>query len=175
MNGALLSLASGGGPDLLRLFIVHTFGFILVVVVIKLFVWKHLVTFFRGRREGIRETIEKGEKDVEATRGTIGEVTGKLKTIGAESKVRMDAADKEARATCDGMMDEARDGARRIGERAQREAVLEKEKALLELKQESIRLTLIAAERVVDRTMDDATHQAMVDGYIADMDKATHK
>ena len=156
-------------------FLAQLLGFIILVAILYKFAWKHIVNIFTSRAEQIRQKVEESEKGAEGTKGEIEKYTKQISGIDSESVQRMSAAEKEGRAGRDDILAQAKQSAKSITERAKREVTLEREKALLELRHDSIELTLAAADGLVDRTMDDKTHKAMVDEFIRNLDSATHK
>ena len=156
-------------------FITQLMGFAILVFVIWWFAWKHLVNIFKNRREQIAAKVEESEKGAAESKEEIEKFGDQLAHIDRDAEKRLDAARKEGRAGRDDLLAQARIASQRIQERAKREITLERDKALMILREDSIRLTLAAAEGLVDRTMDDSTHNAMVQKYIQDLDKVTHE
>lgn len=169
-------LASGGeGPGPWSLFFTQLLGFLVVVGILRLFVWKHLKGFLASRSRRIEESVKKAEEDHTYAVRTIESLENRLRDIDRERNRRIDEAEKEARHGRDDLLALARQTSRQIVDRAGREINLEWEKTRIDLRQDSVRLTLVVAEKLVDRTMDDETHRAMIEGTIANLDKAPWK
>ncbi len=60
--------------------------------------------------------------------------------------------------------------ARQNTDRARREAAIERDKAILELREEAARLTLAAADHLVRAAMNDALHEGLVERYLGRLD-----
>ncbi len=147
-------------------FLAQLFGFLILVAILWKFAWKHLVNFFRNRREEIQRTIEESERDSRDAKAEMENYSRQLDDIDQQAKDRLDAAEKEARAANETLVTEAREQARQEADRAKREVIRERDKALLELRLHSIDLTLRVAEQLIDRAMDDAMHKTMVQNYL---------
>lgn len=55
---------------------------------------------------------------------------------------------------------------------ANQEIILDKQKAWIELRQEVVRLTLAAAEKVIDKALDEPTHHELIEKTIRELEKA---
>ncbi len=156
-------------------FLAQLFGFLILVAILWKFAWKHIVSFFRNRREEIQKTMEDSERDSREAKAEMEKYSRQLGDFDQQAKDRLDAAEKEARTANETLVTEARDQARQEADRAKREVIRERDKAVLELRLHSIDLTLRVAEQLVDRAMDDATHKTMVKNYLNALEGTVQK
>ncbi len=156
-------------------FLAQVFGFLILMAILWKFAWKHLVNFFQNRREEIRRTIEESERDSREAKAEMENYSRQLGDFDQQAKDRLDAAEKEARTANETLITEAREQARQEADRAKREVIRERDKAVLELRLHSIDLTLRVAEQLVDRAMDDKMHKTMVQNYLNALEGTVQK
>ena len=156
-------------------FLAQVFGFLILVAIIWKFAWKHIVNIFQNRREEIRRKMEESERGSLEAKVEMENYSRQLGDIDQQAKDRLDAAEKEARTANETLVTEAREQARQETDRAKREVIRERDKALLELRLHSIDLTLRVAEKLIDRAMDDATHKTMVQKYLNALEGSVQK
>lgn len=166
----MIEPGSDGGA--LKQFLAQLMGFGIMALIIWKFAWKHIANIFRSRQQQIRDRVEEADRLTEEAKEEIQKLSSQIVQIDQVSQKCMKEAEKEGRHGTEGLIAEARAAAEQIRTRVRREATVEREKAVLELREDSIRLTLAAAEGLVDRTMDDAAHSALVDRYIENLEKA---
>ena len=163
-----LLLASGGW---LTPFISQLLAFILASLVLWKFVIPILRKILGERTAGIEDSFKSAEEETAAARRELAEIKKKLTEVEQESRQRMDKAIEEAKKASAHSVDEARTRAKAALEKARREIQIERDKAVLGLRQATTNLTLEAAEHLLDKTMNGKTHGTLVDKYIDSLDK----
>ena len=164
-------LASGGGA--LQTFVVQCLGFLALVIILVKLAFPALGKILGGRTKGIEETFQKIDSDTQETARRIAEVKEKLAQLDQESKRRLAAALKDAQATRDQLMADTTAQVQTAAEKSKREIQIERDKAVLELREEATSLTLRAADQLVQSTMSDPIHGKLVDKYLAQLDGVT--
>jgi F-type H+-transporting ATPase subunit b len=166
-----LMLAAGADPWW-KATLVQIFGFaILVGILIKLVVpaVKGILT---GRTKAVEDAFAKLEKDTAEAARELAEIKKKLADIDQESKARHAAALADAERTRARSLADADAAVRFAVEKAQREIHTERDKAVLDLRQEVQRLTMEAADHLVRTAMNDSIQGKIVDGYLGQFEKA---
>ena len=153
-----------------QMFIVQVLGFAVVVAVLVKLVFPALGKMLGGRTKGIEETFQKIDRDTQDTAKAIAEIKGKLDHLQEESQRRLQAALKDAQATRDQLMADATAQVQAAAEKSKREIQIERDKAVLELRQEATTLTLQAADHLVQSTMTDAIQEKLVSKYLSELD-----
>jgi F-type H+-transporting ATPase subunit b len=174
---AQLSLLAAGGEgpgvaDPLRSHWIWTWViFSLVFLVLWKFAWKPLREQLESRENRIRETVEKAAQlkaDAEILLEKHREQMDRAKADAQEiitegraagGKVKKDAAEA-------GQIE-----AREMVERAKKEIELETKKALDELRREAVDLSLLAASRVLERSLEDDDHRKLAADVIDEMNR----
>ena len=163
-----LLLASGGW---LTPFISQLMAFILAGLVLWKFVLPVLRKILGERTTEIEGSFKSAEEETAAARRELEEIRMKLTEVEKESRERMDKAIEEAKKASAHSVGEARTRAEAALEKSRREIQMERDKAVLELRQATTDLTLEAAEHLLQKTMNEKTHGTLVDKYIDDLDK----
>jgi F-type H+-transporting ATPase subunit b len=160
-------MASG---DPLQMFVVQLLAFILLVGILIKFVRPLLHRALVQRTQGIEETFKKIEQETAETARALSEFKEKLAQVEQERQRRLKAALDEAHHERDQILAESQAQAQEAKERAQREIGIERDKAILALRQEATRLTLQAADHVVEKAMNDSVQDRLVENYVATLE-----
>lgn len=152
-------------------FVSQLMGFVLVFLVLWKFVWKPISAFFRSHREEIRGKVEETERGLLEMQIAVRESTERLAGFDREAQDRMEAARREGRAGRDSLQAQARTQASAERERARQEMARERDQAILELRLDSVRLTLEEVDRILERSMDDSTNQGLVRGFLDGLER----
>jgi F-type H+-transporting ATPase subunit b len=160
-------MASG---DPLQMFVVQVLAFVVLVAILVRFVRPVLHRTLAQRTQGIDETFKKIEQETGETARALAEFKEKLAKIEQEHQRRLKAALDEAHQERDQILAEAQSEARAAQERAQREIQIERDKAILALRLEATRLTLLAADHLVGKVMNDSVQGRLVETYVATLE-----
>ena len=161
-------LASGGGA--FQTFVVQCLGFIALVIILVKLAFPALGKILGSRTKGIEETFQKIDSDTQETAKRIAEIKEKLGRLDQESKRRLQAALDDANATRAQLMADTSAQVQAAAEKSKREIQIERDKAVLELRQEATNLTLQAADHLVQSTMNDALQEKLVTKYLGELD-----
>ena len=161
-------LAAGGGP--FQTFIVQCLGFAALVLILVKLAFPALGKILGSRTKGIEETFQKIDTDTQETAKRIAEVKEKLAQLDQESKRRLQAALDDAQKTRTQLLAEASAQVQAAAEKSKREIHIERDKAVLELRQEATNLTLQAADQLVQSVMNDALQDKLVTKYLSELD-----
>lgn len=155
-----------------RLLIVQAGGFILLLIVFKVFLWKPIMGILDARRS----EIESQYGDAESRRHEAEELKASyerhLSQIEEETRAKIAEALKEGQAMRDEIIADSRAQADQILTRAEEEIQRERDKAMLELRTKVADLTVEATAKLIDERLDDAKHRKLVDRFIDDLEGA---
>ena len=137
------------GEFSLGLFIIQTVLFIVLVLLLKKFAWKPILTAINDREEGIIDALDSAEKAKLEMQNLQADNQKLLK----EARVERESMSKEARDIKNKMIDdakgEAQEQANKMIQQAQAAIESEKKAAMAELKIHVAGLSLEIAEKVV--------------------------
>ena len=138
-------------------------------MILKKFAWKPLREQLEARENRIRETVEKADQvknEAAALLEKHGEMMDRAKADAQEiinegreagERVRQDVADA-------GKME-----AEEFVDRAKKEIDLETKKALDEIRREAVDLSLLAAGKILEKSMDDEDHLKLANQVVDEL------
>ncbi len=133
--------------------------FILLVILLKKFAWKPILTAVENRNESIENALKAAEKAKE----DIENLTADNERILNEAKLERDALLKEAREIKDKVIAEAKDKAKTEAEKilvsAKEQITNEKMAAITELKNQVAELSIEIAEKIIKSELEDLNKQ----------------
>lgn len=156
------------GPG--KAFVLQVLGFAVVAFVLVKLVFPQLGKILGGRTKGIEETFQKIDQDTQDAAKRIAEIKAKLAQMTEESQRRLQAALDDAQKTRTQLLADANAQVQAAADKTWREIQIERDKAVLELRNEATDLTLRAAEHLVQSTMNDPIHEKLVDKYLNQLD-----
>lgn len=161
---ALLSEFSTG------LFIWQTLLFLGIVILLRRFAWKPILTSVNEREKKIESALE-GAKAAEAKMQELNNMNEQLLK---EAREERDTMLKEARAAKEAIVAEAHDKAKKEGarmiEEARKSIENEKMRAVTELKNQVASLSIEIAEKILKSELaDKSKQQALVDNLVEDV------
>jgi len=142
-------------------------SFVILLILLWKVAYKPITGALKKREETIRSTLEEAKKArdsaealVEKYEAQIAQARDEAQKILAEGKMLGENVRKE-------IIQKAHEEANQIVKRAQEEIVFQKEKALMELKERIADLTIMAASKVVAKTLDKKDHEQLLDEYVS--------
>lgn len=152
-----------------RVLAVQIGGFLLLLVVFKLFLFKPIMGILETRQQEIESRYRDAEERQQAADRLRAEYERHLATIEEQMHTRIAEAVKEGQAMRDEIIASARSKAEDILARAEEQIQREKEKAVSELRRLVADLTVAAAGKLLEQTLDDAKHRQLVDRFIDEL------
>ncbi len=125
------------------------------------------------RKKMVADQIDDANKDREEAAKLKDEYDVRLKNVDKEADELLSEARKKALKNEQKIVDEAKVEASRIVTRAEEEAILEKKRALDDMKQEMITVASMMAEKVVSANMDTQIQESLVDETLKEMGEST--
>lgn len=143
------------------------FVFVLLLLVLRKFAWPAILGAVRAREAALEAQIAEAEKNrkesaalLEQHKKLLGEGRTQAQGMLAEAKVMIE---KEHAAALERTHQEQAE----LLDRARREIQAERERAVLELRQEAVDLSLAAAAKLIGQRMSADTDRKLVEGYLA--------
>lgn len=152
--------------------VVNIIGFLLLVAVLRKFLYSPVTTMLENRKEEIANTYAAAERERNTMEGLRQDYEKRLAGIEAEAHERIQAAIKEAQGIRDEIIEDARAKAESILLRGEEELVREREKAVEELRAEVASLVIAASSNLLERSLDDESHRKLIDDFISSVGEA---
>jgi F-type H+-transporting ATPase subunit b len=146
--------------------VVEMVGFVLLLVLLKRFLWTPVTSYLEQRQMDIAQTYDKVEHTRQEMERLRSEYEQRLASIEAEARAQIQQAVKEAQEVREHILAEARQQAEKMIRDAEEAIRYEREKALAEMRTQVVDLTLLATSRILQESVDDARHRKMVEDFI---------
>lgn len=146
--------------------VVELVGFVLLLLLLKRFLWVPVTQYLEGRRQEIVQTYDKVEQTRQEMERLRDEYEQRLANIEAEARAQIQQAVKEAQQLREQILAEARQQAEKMVRDAEETIRYEREKALAEMRAKVVDLTVLATSRILQESVDDARHRKMVQDFI---------
>jgi len=147
-------------------FLWHTINFIVLIALLSKFLYRPIVTMLDERSRRIEESLAAAE----AARAELAQADREREELLATTRRDIQEMLAQAQQMADRIQSEARNSAQqegqRIIERARQEATAERDQAMADLRREVASLAVQAAERIINRSLDDQVHRQLVDDFL---------
>ncbi|MFC1942215.1 F0F1 ATP synthase subunit B [Chloroflexota bacterium] len=143
--------------------ITQVVSFIILLVVLRFVAYKPLMGMLDTRSQRIKESMEQAESLKEQSVRAEGEVKQQLETASREGQERIARAARLGEEVKQKAQDEARQEAEALINRARAEIRQERDEAIGEVRQEFADLTILAAGKVIDRSLDKEEHRKLIE------------
>lgn len=147
-------------------FLWHLANFSLLIVLIGYFFYRPMVNMLDARTETIRSSLEQAERVREEAARSEQERDRLLADTRREVQEMLAQATQLAERIQSDARHDAQQQAQRIIERARDEAEAERAQTMAELRREVAGLAVMAAERVISRSLDDQAHRQLVEEFL---------
>ena len=149
-----------------RDFIWHTINFIVLIALLSYFLYRPIVTMLDERARRIQESLAAAE----AARADVARADREREELLGSTRREIQEMMTTAQQVAERIQSEARttaqQEAQRIVETARQEAEAERAQAMAELRREVASLAVMAAERVISRSLDDQAHRQLVEQFL---------
>lgn len=138
-------------------------NFTILLVVLRLFLYKPLYRVLDERKRKIQEGIDRAAEAASTAAESETEARRILNEARAEGQEAVRRAQESAARLREELEARARQDADQIVARAREEVALERDQAIEQLRREFADLTITAAERVINQSLDRQAHQRLID------------
>lgn len=146
--------------------IAQIISFLLLVFILRIFVWKRLLNFLDERRQKIADEFKHIEDSKAQIETLKADYQNKLDLIAEESKQKIKEAVGQGNKLAQEIKKDARVESQKIIERAKEDIKSEISEAKEELKKKIIDLTMMAAEIVIQDKLTEAEDRRVVENFI---------
>ncbi len=147
-------------------------NFCILVVGLKVFLYKPVCNMLDSRKEEVANNLNSAEEAKLEAQKLRDEYAAQIQNARNEAQDIINQAAKIGEQTKADIVNEAREEAARLTAKAQDEIAREKTEALNEIRNEIADLAVLAASKVVGKTIDVADHQNMVNNFVKEVGEA---
>lgn len=140
--------------------------FVLVLLVLKKFVWGPLLSALDQRETRIREALEQADKARAEAERSAEENKQALAQAQAEAQDAINKAREDAEQVARDVQERAEADAQQLLEQARRTIQQERNQALQTLRQQTAELAILAAGQLLEENLDDEHNKKIVDDFI---------
>ena len=155
MNNPLVQLDPG-------LFVWTILTFLLLVFVLAKFAWKPLLKMLQDREDMVRSSLE----DAKKAKSELERLNEESEAIMAKARSEAQSILADGKAAAEKVKDDiiakSKDQANKIREDAGNQIQVEKDKAISEIKKEVVNLTLLVAEKLIQKNLSDADNKYLI-------------
>lgn len=147
-------------------------NFCILVVGLKVFLYKPVCNMLDSRKEEVANNLNSAEEAKLEAQKLRDEYAAQIQNARNEAQDIINQAAKIGEQTKADIVNEAREEAARLTAKAQDEIAREKTEALNEIRNEIADLAVLAASKVVGKTINVADHQNMVNNFVKEVGEA---
>ncbi|MEO2160054.1 MAG: F0F1 ATP synthase subunit B [bacterium] len=156
MNNPLVQLDPG-------LFVWTILTFLLLVFILAKFAWKPLLKMLQDREDMVRSSLE----DAEKAKSELERLNEESEAIMAKARSEAQSILADGKAAAEKVKDDiiakSKEQANKIREDAGNQFQVEKDKAISEIKKEVVNLTLLVAEKLIQKNLSDADNKSLIE------------
>lgn len=146
-------------------------SFILLLVILGKFAWKPINGLLNKRAEGIEADINAARKIRDDAEQAKTDYYAQLNAAKDEIEQMRNDARAQAEVLKREIEDAAREEAKELKARATRDVELERSRVRAELRNQVVELALMAAERVIERSLTDDDHRRLATEVVSSLDR----
>ena len=139
------------------------FTFLLLAVILRKFAWKPILDALHRREEQVRSSIEKAEQARREAEHMLEENRKRLDQAEQEGKRILNEHRAFGEKLKQEILDQANQQSRKMIDQAKEEIGRDKDSALMQLRAEVADLAILAAEKILDETLDENRHRKIID------------
>ncbi len=168
--------AEGAGDSLLTPQIGTVFWtlvtFLIMVVLLGRYAWGPLMAAVDARERSIRDSIEKAGRDRQEAESLISQHRELLTAARRERAEAVEAGKRDAEKVKSDILDEARRQREQLLKQSEDQIQAGIRQAQTELRTSTVDLAIQAAEKLLSRSMDDATQRKLVEDYLDELERS---
>jgi len=149
--------------------IIQGIGFIILLFVLKKFLFGKISAMIKERTEGIKGTYAKVESDKTEAERLKSEYQRKISEAEIEAARRIQDAVVEGERISGGIIQRAKEEVELMRVKVQESIDQERKKALAEIRNQVVTLSILASSRIIQQSISPKTAEKLVDDFIEEM------
>lgn len=142
-------------------------SFIVLLILLKKFAYPQILKGLKKREETIQQQLEEARRTKQEAQSLLEEYRQQLAEARSEAQKIISEGKQLGENMRKEILQKAQQESNEIVKRAQEEIELQKQKALLELKERIADLSLAAASKIMKKSLDPKDHQRLIEDYLA--------
>lgn len=149
--------------------IVQGIGFLILLFVLKKFLFGKISAMIQARAEEVKSTYKRTEMDRAEAESLKLEFQKKLSEAEAEAAKRIQEAINEGSRISEEIVKRAKEEVELVKIRAQEGIDQERKKALAEIKDQVVTLSILASSKIIQQSISPQTAEKLVDDFIEEI------
>ncbi|MDR1496140.1 MAG: F0F1 ATP synthase subunit B [Clostridiales Family XIII bacterium] len=149
--------------------------FIVLILILRKFFWGKLRAFMQTREQKIIDGFDNAAETNRIASARLEEYNAMIADIKSERRDMLSEAKRQADENSKEIIERAEEKARDIARRAGEQIETEKERALTEMREQIGLLAVYAAEKIIEKQLDPAGQQAIVDNVLKEAESRAWK
>lgn len=154
-----------------KMVLIQAVGFIFLLLLLKKFLFGRIKDMLKARADEIKDTYKKSDDAKSEAERLKGEYQRKVIQAEEEAEGKIQAAVVKAKEISDEIVKEAHETAANDRAKAQQGIEIERKKALAEVRNQVIDLTILSSSRLIQQSMQRKTAESLVDEVIREVGK----
>lgn len=159
-------------PDPIN-FVTQLAATLALFLILRHFLFGPVTEFLEKRKEAVQKNIDEAETKKSEAMKLKEEYEVKIEEAKGEGKEIIETSRKRGEDLREEIVAEAKKEAQSLMTKAQKEIEREQKKAQIELKEEMVTVAMLAASKVIDKTLDEKAHKEMIDKFIDEVGETT--
>ncbi len=155
-----------------QLLLTHSVGFLITLWILKKFAWGPILSLLEERRTKIADEFKNIDNEKEKAESLSADYESKLKEIDEERRAKLVEAVNEGKQIAEKIKISAYEEAKQLAEKNKQELNREYEKAKVQLRDDMVSVTVIAAGKIINEKLDDNKHRQLINNVIDNLEKA---
>ena len=147
--------------------------FLVLLVVLRRFAWKPLLTALDHREKTIKDALEQAQKSRHETELVLAENIRRGDESLQKAEQIIEQARQDAEQVCRQMVEEAKHEAKRVTEQGLRQLEAEQRAVTVEIRRTAADLAIRVAARLVETSLTDKQQRDLVDKFLAEVPERT--
>jgi len=148
-------------------------NFLVLVAILRIFLYKPIVGMLDARKNEIQEKYRQADEARNEALKMKEEYLQEMQNAKREAQEIIAKASKLGEDTKEEIIAQARESAAKLTQKAQAEIQLEKERAKAELRDEVAALAILAAGKILDKTIQPEDHEKMIREFVSEVGGAS--
>ncbi|MDP4114615.1 MAG: F0F1 ATP synthase subunit B [Bacteroidota bacterium] len=145
--------------------------FILLLIILKKFAWKPILSALDQRENAIKEALEKADKAKQEAQLLLQQNQVQINKAEEESKKILQQSREYAEKLKDDLLQKSKEESARLREDAMQEIERKKNEAFASLRNEVAGIAIQAAEKILKQNIDTDTNTKLVNQYLSEINK----
>ncbi len=151
-------------------FVIQLLNFILIILILRALAYKPVLQMLETRKRRIQESLDYAEKVKADAAAQQKKYEEQIEQTRREAQQAAQSASQVAEKERERILAQAHEEAKQIVEQARGQLDYERKQMMAELRQQVVNLSMLAAQRVIGQSLDEARSRQLVNEFLTTTD-----